>query len=227
MYKLLLEEFSYQNWWPVFEEKSERPVYRYRKKLTELQMQEICIGAILTQNTAWQNVVKALQNLRRANKLSFKKIARSNVQEIARLIKPSGYYNQKAARLKKFAEFVLKNFGSLQKMFSLPLEQLRALLISLHGIGKETADNILLYAAFKKSFVVDAYTLRIFERIGYGKLSYEQAKGLVEQELKDLRELQEFHALLVRFAQNYCLRRNPRCGECFLKKYCKFANTLA
>lgn len=148
---------------------------------------EVIIGAILTQNTAWTNVEKALANLREANALSFAGIRDLPTEELEQLIRPSGYFRQKAARLKGFVDWLDKEYeGSLRRMFARPTSILREELLALNGIGPETADSILLYAGNHEIFVVDAYTKRIFERHGLIHIAakYEEVRTLVEQELR-------------------------------------------
>ena len=224
VYKEMLSVFGEQLWWPVTEKGETRPSYRKRKRLTENQKFEICAGAILTQNTDWKNVMKALENLSKAKMLDCQKIANSRQQTIAKLVRPSGYFNQKAKKLIHFSRHLKKNYNcSVSKMFAKPIEELRTELLSLHGIGNETADDIILYAAEKPSFVVDAYTTRFVERF-YSKprMSYVEVKDFFEHELpSNVQLFNEFHALLVEFGKRFC-KRTPLCKECFLKKQCSF-----
>jgi len=223
--KKMLNSFGPQHWWPVTEEGETVPTYKKRSHLTEQQKLEICAGAILTQNTDWKNVMKALENLNKAKMLSCEKIANAKQARIAGLVRPSGYFNQKAKRLVLFAKYLKKNYNcSCSKMFEKPLEALREELLSLHGIGNETADDIILYAAGKPSFVIDAYTMRFVERF-YGKerISYVEAKLFFESQLpKDAALFNEFHALLVGLGKRFC-RKKPVCGQCFLRAHCLFA----
>lgn len=189
LYKVLLKKHGPQNWWPCEGEKYGN--------------EEIAIGAILTQNTSWRNVEKALENLRKANLLSLNAISKVPVTQIANLIKPSGFYNQKAERLKLFASYITANYGNLKRFFeqNKSLNELRNELLGLKGIGKETADSILLYAGFKPVFVVDKYTYRLFinEKIlqPNEKFDYEKIRSMVEEEIKEVKDMQEFHALIV------------------------------
>ncbi len=204
LYKTLYSHFGSQHWWPAS---------------TKF---EVCIGAILTQNTAWQNVEKAIRNLRKEKVLSIKKIAGTNNKKLAGLIRSSGYYNQKAKRLNLFCKYLIKNYGgNLNKFFNKPIKELREELLSLHGIGEETADSIILYAAEKPSFVVDAYTKRFIERF-YAKpnLSYVEVQSFFERQLPNNTKLfNEFHALIVEFCKRHC-RKKPVCEKCFLNKEC-------
>ncbi len=220
----MLSEFGEQHWWPVTERGETKPTYKKRGALTEQQRFEICTGAILAQNTGWKNVMNALENLNKAKMLSCKKIAAARKEKIALLVRSSGYFNQKADRLKKFCSYIQKNYeGRLENFFAKPLPELRAELLSLHGIGNETADDIILYAAEKPSFVVDAYTKRFVERF-YAKqgMGYVEVKAFFEEQLlKDVQLFNEFHALLVEHGKRYC-RKKPLCSECFFKTNCRF-----
>lgn len=206
LYKTLYSYFGPQHWWPA------------KSKF------EVCVGAILTQNTAWQNVEKAIANLKRAKKLSLQGILSLSEKELAELIKSAGYYNQKAKRLKLFCEYVEQNYaGSLKHFFNKPLAELREELLSLHGIGYETADSIILYAAEKPSFVIDAYAVRIMERFCNVKLkSRAELKQFFEDTLpKDVKLYNEYHALLVELAKNFC-KKKPLCNKCPINKKCYY-----
>lgn len=150
---------------------------------------EVIVGAYLTQNTSWKNVEIALRRLRAARKLGLAAIRILPLAELEALIRPAGYFRQKAARLKTFIGFVDRTYqGSLQRMFAQPADKLRQELLSLHGVGPETADSILLYAGQHSVFVVDAYSRRILERhgIAHRKMSYEEVRGLFEQSLREV-----------------------------------------
>jgi endonuclease-3 related protein len=172
-YRTLFREWGAQHWWPAHA--------RF----------EVIVGAYLTQNTAWTNVEKALANLRKARLLSVSGIRRVSLAELEQLIRPAGYFRQKAERLRLFVEFLDRRYdGSLGKLFARPTMQLREELLSLNGIGPETADSILLYAGNHPVFVVDAYTRRILERheILLGKTSYEEIRELFQEALKTVAE---------------------------------------
>jgi len=167
-YHALSQVWGAQHWWPAQS--------RF----------EVIVGAYLTQNTAWTNVEKALANLREARVLNAKRIRRISLSELERLIRPAGYFRQKAKRLKIFVEYLDKRYdGSLAKLFALPTNKLREELLNLNGIGPETADSILLYAGNHPVFVVDAYTRRILARHGIlpEKAAYEDIRELVERAL--------------------------------------------
>ncbi len=175
-YAALYREWGPQHWWPA-----ETPF-------------EVIVGAYLTQNTAWINVERALQNLRRSNLLNLDGIRGVRLSRLERLIRPSGYFRQKAARLKTFVKFVDTRYeGSLEKLFSEPTERLREELLALDGIGPETADSILLYAGNHPVFVVDAYTRRILARHGIlsEKSTYEEVRRLFQEALSAIATGQE------------------------------------
>ncbi len=226
LYLKLFSEYGPQYWWPVTDKGSSVPTYKPRKRLSESQKLEVCIGAILTQNTSWENVMKAIVNLNRAELVSVKGIIGVSEKKLARLIKPSGYFNVKAKKLKVFALHVEKKYnGNLKKMFSRRVSELREELLSIWGIGEETADSILCYAAGKPVFMVDAYTKRIAERF-YGKKfsSYRELQEFfVSQMNEDSALFSEFHALLVEHGKRYCTKSSPKCRECPLAEGCAFA----
>jgi endonuclease III related protein len=184
---------------------------------------EIIVGAILTQSTSWTNVELAIANLRRERLLSPAALERVPLARLSRLIRSSGYFRQKARKLKSFVHFLRTSFeGSLKKMFATPTAELREQFLTVHGIGPETADSILLYAGNHPVFVVDAYTRRILERHGlaHGKNSYEEIRRLFEQNLPaDPQLFNEYHALIVHTGKHFCRKRNPDCDHCALKAF--------
>jgi len=196
IYDKLEKEFGKMGWWPVISKN-----HRF----------EISIGAILTQNTSWRNVEKAIFNLNKFNFLNKEAIKQINESELGDLIKSSGYYKQKAKKLKKFVEFL-----DSKKEVS------RENLLGVWGIGKETADSILLYAYNKGVFVIDAYTKRIIERLGFKFKDYDELQKIFIENLpKDYKLYNEFHALLVKLGKEYC-KKKPKCDKCCLKEECKF-----
>ncbi|MEM5801365.1 MAG: endonuclease [Candidatus Aenigmatarchaeota archaeon] len=208
IYELLIKEFGKQNWWPAE---------------TEF---EVIVGAILTQQASWKNVEKAIKNLKENNFLEPQTIYSIKISQLEKLIKPSGFYRIKAKRLKNFVNFLYKKYdGDLNKLFSLEKDFLRKELLSVNGIGKETADSIILYAANKPTFVVDAYTKRIFNRLGLIKENdYEKIKNIFEYSLpEDVELYKEYHALIVELGKNIC-KLKPKCKECCLSKWCNYAN---
>lgn len=204
-YDALFRELGPQRWWPA------------RTRF------EVIVGAILTQNTAWINVERAIANLRRARLLSSRALERVPLGRLAGLIRPSGYFRQKAKRLKAFMRFLKEEFGgALEQMFRTPTAELREKLLGVHGIGPETADSILLYAGEHRVFVVDAYTKRILARhsLIWEKASYEEVRALFEQNLPgDLQLWNEYHALLVQVGKNWCRPNEARCSECPLGSF--------
>ncbi len=204
IYDILLKAFGPRHWWP-----GESPL-------------EIIVGAILTQNTAWKNVEKAIENLKAAGCLSLKALDKIPQDELAELIRSSGYYNQKAKKIKIFVRYICSRYAcSLEAMRHRPLEELREELLSLYGIGPETADSILLYAFEKPTFVVDAYTRRILLRHGWmtEKATYEDIRAFFMKHLpQDVALFNEFHALIVYVGNQFC-RRNPRCSDCVLEPF--------
>ena len=222
----MFSHFGPQNWWPVTEEGKIHPEYSNGPK-TEKQQLEVCFGAILTQNTNWKNVEKAIVNLNKNNLISINKIISIDNQKLAEIIRSSGYHNQKAKKLKNFCDFLQKNYwGRLQKFFQNDIQRLRKELLSINGIGPETADSIILYAARKPIFVIDAYTKRIMSRIGYKEQKYEELQKLFMENLQNSEKLfNEYHALLVELGKNTCKSR-PLCEKCPINGYCDYCKVL-
>lgn len=202
IYKRLFEAFGPQHWWP-----GETPF-------------EVIVGAILTQNTAWANVEKAMKNLKKNKLLNPLALKSVSLKRLAQLIMPAGYYNQKAKKIKNFIKFLFDNYqGSLKRMFSEDFLVLRAKLLDVNGIGLETADSILLYAGNKPIFVVDAYTRRILNRHNLIKPdeSYTEIQNYFMDNLEnEVKLFNEFHALFVRLGKKIC-RSEPNCRICPLK----------
>lgn len=191
---------------------------------------EVCIGAVLTQNTAWKNVEKAIANLKKSVKLELPVLIAIPEKKLAGLIKPSGYYNLKAKRLRALLNFLAGcNSGDWRSYLrKLKLDSARLKLLSVYGIGKETADSILLYAVQRKTFVIDTYTLRFGARYGIfpEKTNYETARQYFMQKLpRQLKLYNEYHALIVALGHNYC-KPKPLCGECPLVKKCNHGSPL-
>jgi endonuclease III related protein len=183
----------------------------------------VIVGAILTQSTSWSNVELAIAALRRENLLSLKAVEQLPLAKLARLIRSSGYYRQKARKLHAFVRFVRESYqGSLDKMFAAPTETLREQLLAVHGIGPETADSILLYAGKHPVFVVDAYTRRILERhaLANEKHSYEEIRRLFETNLPaDAQLFNEYHALIVHTGKHFCRKQKADCAGCALRPF--------
>lgn len=203
IYRRMHEHFGPTDWWP-----GETPF-------------EVAIGAILTQNTAWTNVEKAIINLKREKLLSPRKILACPQEALEQALRPSGYFRQKAARVQRFSQHLVDRYGgSMRRMAKRPLEDLRVELLSLNGIGPETADDILLYACEKPVFVVDAYTRRILSRHGHvdPKIGYEDLRAVFEDHLAhNVAHFKEYHGLIVYTGKDYC-RSRPNCDGCPLQK---------
>jgi endonuclease-3 related protein len=185
----------------------------------------VIVGAILTQNTSWTNVERAITNLRRAALLNPAAIERAPTQKIEALIRPSGYFRQKARKLKAFCVFLRFEYGgSLKRMFAQPTLALREKLLGVFGVGPETADSILLYAGAHPVFVVDAYAKRMLARHGWVKedAKYKDVRWLFEKRFPgDTARFNEFHALIVQTGKTFCRTKEPLCGECPLGRYLK------
>ena len=204
VYTALRKSFGHQKWWP-----GDTPF-------------EVMIGAILTQNTAWTNVEKAILNLKKAGKLSFEALRRVPAKKLSQLIRPAGYFNVKADRLKCFMDFLDRECrGDLSELKRETMPVLREKLLAVKGVGPETADSILLYALGKTSFVIDAYTRRIFSRHGLAKdhETYERWREIFMSALPEDRDLyNDFHSQIVRTGKDYC-RKVPRCERCPLQRF--------
>jgi endonuclease III related protein len=210
IYNVLYKEYGSQGWWPLIDYKGNNPTktgsirgyhpQKYEIPVNEKEKFEICLGAILTQNTSWPNVEKALINLNEKKLLGPEEILKSDEKIIKECIKPAGYYNQKYKKIINFCYFFiqLKN-----------REPKREELLGLWGVGEETADSILLYAYKKPVWVIDAYTKRVFERT-----------GIEETKKMKYEKLNEIHALIVEHCKRVCLKNKPKCKECKIKDVC-------
>ena len=202
IYQVLFDHFGPQHWWP-----GDSPF-------------EVMIGAVLTQNTNWTNVSRAIDNLKTAGMLSFTALDAAPHDVVARQIRPSGYYNLKAVRLKNLLGHIRKQAGSLEDFFKEDTGTLRKNLLSVKGVGPETADSILLYAANKPVFVVDAYTHRILHRHSLipSESDYHELQELFLDSLpEDVSLFNEYHALLVRLGKEFCKKTKPLCASCPLQ----------
>jgi endonuclease-3 related protein len=206
LFERLLVHFGPRHWWPA-----DTPF-------------EMAIGAILTQNTAWTNVEKAIDNLRAANTLHPEPLNRLPRSELEELIYPAGFFRQKSERLQLFSAHLLdRHQGRLEQLLEHPLGEVRHELLSLKGIGPETADSILLYAGRHPSFVIDAYTRRLLDRLELlpGRGRYDELRSLFMERLPAEAPLfNEYHALIVALCKDLCRKRNPRCNACPLLKLC-------
>lgn len=203
-YEAMYARFGHRNWWP-----GDSPF-------------EVCVGAVLTQNTSWKNVEKAIENLKSGDALDPASIYALSQEELAVLIRPSGYYNIKAARLKNFVSHLAeRHAGNLNSLISASAGDLRNELLRINGIGKETADSIILYAAEKPVFVVDAYTKRVLFRHGIisEKEEYDRVQDLFHRSLpRDVSLFNDFHAQFVAVGHHYC-KKTPRCTGCPLQPF--------
>jgi endonuclease-3 related protein len=199
-YERLYAAFGPQHWWP-----GESPF-------------EVMVGAILVQNTSWRNVERAIVNLHDAGVMDPHALYALPAEELAQLIRPAGYFQVKARRLRNLLKFLVESYGgSLETMFATELDTLRGQLLGVHGIGPETADAILLYAGGLSTFVVDTYTHRVFARHGWISYDadYHEIKDYCESGLPaDAALYNEYHALLVRVGKEYCRRTLPNCQAC-------------
>jgi endonuclease-3 related protein len=207
IYRRLLDRYGPQHWWPA-----DDPF-------------EVIVGAILTQSAAWANVEQALSQLKAAIPLTPAALRNLPLDRLATLIRPCGYYNAKAVKLRAFVERLgSRHDDNLDQLFALESVDLRQELLSIHGIGEETADSIILYAAKKPVFVIDAYTRRIMGRLGLTPESdsYSAFQRLFAENLPHEEGLfNEYHALLVRHAKEVC-RKSPRCPLCCLRSICPY-----
>jgi endonuclease-3 related protein len=208
-YQLMRDHFGHQHWWPG-----------------ETRF-EVCIGAILTQNTSWSNVERAIANLKTSGVLSPERMFELPETQLAQLIRPAGYFNVKARRLRGFLHVLVTDFGSsLERLFAGETADVRGRLLAIKGIGPETADSMLLYAGGHSSFVIDAYTKRIFLRHRWSATGadYEELQRMCEQSLSHksgaqrLDYWQDFHAQLVMVGQHFCGSQQPLCDQCPLRE---------
>ncbi len=198
LYQQLLRMYGKQNWWPA------------RTKF------EVVIGAILTQQTSWRNVESAIRNLQRKRLMTVNRLADAPIRTLQTCTYATGFYRQKAQRIRNIAHHLLETTdGNISLLFRKPLEETRAELLSLNGIGKETADSILLYAGNQLILPVDAYTLRVMARVEGRKCSYDSVQSYLERELpRELEVYKEFHALVVEHCKKTCLNVKPDCTSC-------------
>lgn len=202
----LYRYFGPRHWWPA-----ETPF-------------EVIVGAILTQNVAWKNVEKAIANLKGAGLLTPEAMMRARPEELEPHIRPTGYYRVKARKLKAFIDYLQERYGgSLEVMFAQPLDRLRAEILDVFGIGLETADAILCYAGNYPIMVMDAYTRRVFSRLGFfkEKATYQEMQDFFMANLpRDNRLYNEYHALIDGLANQICLKKKPACNRCPLVELC-------
>ena len=214
IYNRLYSRFGPRHWWPV----------TTKSKSWDVRAFEIFLGAILTQQTAWMQVEKAIQKLKKAGLIDPKKLAKAKPGKISRLIRPVAFYPTKAERLIELAG----KWNEIKKLSILPVPESRNAILKLHGIGPETCDSILLYAFGRPIFVVDAYTKRFVKRyfgmqVDEGRKGYEEIKLFFERGLENLpnkeKLFNEYHALIVELGKNNC-KTKPKCKDCPLSKNC-------
>jgi len=224
IYKILLKYHGPQGWWPLVDEASLQSVYSGDISFSNNKCFEIAIGAILTQGVSWKNVEKSLALLKHDGLLYPGRMYDIPLEELAMRIRSTGYYNQKAKKLKNFLEWFRQYDFDFNPLLSMELTGLRDELLSINGVGPETADSILLYGMSRKVFVVDAYTKRIFKRIGIlsGDENYEEVQSIFHRNFKgDVPEYNEYHALIVAHGKDVC-RKKPLCSGCSLSHSCIF-----
>jgi len=224
IYNHLSTFFGPLHWWPMD--------HTYHIKNGSDPRFEVIIGAILTQNTAWSNVEKALVNLKNENTLDLHTINHMDIDSLKSFIKPSGFFNQKANRLKIICTFLLEHYsGDLDALFSQQTSDIRNELLKLNGVGPETADSILLYAGNKPIFVVDSYTKRLCKRIplSVDSTSYAMIQSYFQQSLEKAypksqlsKIYNEYHAVIVELAKQYCRKQKPQCRLCPLHNLCSY-----
>ncbi|MEW6353816.1 MAG: endonuclease [Pseudomonadota bacterium] len=214
VYNILYEHHGPQYWWP-----GETPF-------------EVMVGAVLTQNTAWSNVERAIANLKQADALSAQAIINAAPRRLAHWLKPSGYFNVKARRLRNFCRWYAEQ-GGFEALARLETSALRHALLGVNGVGPETADDILLYAFARPVFVIDAYTRRLFTRLGLieGAEGYEALRARFENALtikgkRRLKLFNEYHALIVKHGKDVC-RARPLCARCCLARHCPAKRIVA
>ncbi|MEM2115400.1 MAG: endonuclease III domain-containing protein [Candidatus Woesearchaeota archaeon] len=224
IYNILLKNYGYQGWFPLIRFPGTNPTksgsirgyhpnnYDLPKTIDEIY--EVCIASILTQNTNWINAEKALLNLYKNNVLNPNIIAILDIKKLKELIKCAGFYNQKSVRIKEFTHWFLLN---LDRLNSIKREEL----LKIKGIGKETADTILLYALKKPFFVIDSYTMRFCYRLGINFKNYDDLQEIFQISLEqDFRIYNEYHALIVEHCKRFC-KKTPNCDICILKTICQ------
>ncbi|VVB53715.1 G/T mismatches repair enzyme [uncultured archaeon] len=231
-YAALLSYYGPQGWWPLYDSHKGFLAYHPGNYLipgSECGRVEVAFGAVLAQNTSWINAEKALINLITNDSLSVESILHLPETRLAIFLRPAGYYNQKAKKLKALSKFIKEEGkGKLSPLKKIPTQKLRDKMLNVWGCGPETVDSILLYALNKPSFVVDAYTRRISARMGWTSedASYNDLKEKFETNLppKDAEIYKEYHALIVEHAKRHCTKTRPKCQNCPLKEKCEYNN---
>lgn len=219
-----MKEYGPRGWWPIYSLSRGKSLYRGKRPRNSRERFEVCAGAVLTQSVAWTNVEKALHNLKAADLLTAESVLTSPHEKIAPLVRPAGYFNQKTKKLKALAAWFLERGVKTSCMKKLTLDEFRHELLAIKGVGPETADSILLYAWGRKTFVVDAYTKRIFSRLGIidGTEDYETVRALFHKSFRgEVKEYQEYHGLIVEHAKARC-RTKPDCAGCPFGEVCGY-----
>lgn len=222
LYRLLKKHYGKQGWWPLVCGETGESSYGIIGNPSDAEVFEICIGAILTQAVSWKNVEKALYNLKQAGFFDPVNMFAAPVELIAEKIKPSGYFNQKALKIKNFLTWYREYDFSSSLISKNKTENIRKELLAIKGIGPETADSILLYALNRKIFVVDAYTRRIFSRLGIinAESSYNEIQSFFQSSIPGSVKLyNEYHALIVAHGKDIC-RSKPLCDRCCINHLC-------
>ncbi len=225
IYIILFKSFGKQGWWPIIDVAKKKSIYFENYYPDEKDVFEICTGAILTQNTSWKNVEKALYSLKVNNFLNPEKILYAENEKIYSLIRSSGYFRQKTLKIKEFSRWFIENKMKLENIKNKMINEIREALLNIKGIGKETADSILLYAFSLPIFVIDSYTKRIYARItgDWRSYEYDEIRGIFERNIvRDIVIYNEFHALLVKLAKDFCHKTNPLCNKCSLNLLCNY-----
>lgn len=207
LYQIMYSFFGETGWWPAD------------------TSDEIIIGSILTQNTSWKNVELALSGMKKNNLITLENLSIIKASDLESIVRPSGFFRQKSIRLVNIAKAITQTYGKIDNMKDLPLEEVQNFLSSLKGVGQETMDCILLYVLDKPQFVVDKYTMRILDRIGYRNLrSVEDVKQLVSNGLgANLHKMKNMHGMFVELAKNHC-RVKPVCNGCPIKERCDYGS---
>ena len=227
VYRRFEKSYGTQGWWPLYDRKTCTCVYPGLKVPDDAQVFEIAIGAILAQNVAWSNVAKCIISLSAAGTLTPAGIEAADDSTLAGLIRSSVYYNQKVRTIREFMHWYREWSETPGRLVNSELHEIRKSLLDVRGIGAETADSILLYALGYRIFVVDAYTRRIFTRMGIftGNESYQDIQDYFHRRFRgDLRDYREFHALIVNHGKDVC-RPRPQCQGCSLRKRCREGQT--
>ena len=227
LYKILLNHFGNLNWWPKD--------IKYHKNTRSDPRFEVIVGAILTQNAAWTNVEKALKNLKSKKLLDIEKISKLDIKLLQKIVRPTGFFNQKAKRVKYISEYLESNYSAnLDTFFNRDFNIIREELLHINGIGPETADSILLYAGDKPIFVVDAYTKRICKRLPIDvNPTYDFIQNYFQNDISKKFNKNEIskiynklHALIVNHGKNYC-KSKPKCDNCPIKEKCMYNKQLS